>query len=266
MKLLFLGNSHIAALRDAYGQFAGDWPGVEMQFVGGHKDHLADTAVEDGVLTPLSADTAAVLANFGGSQAGVDLRRTDAVIVVGCQVAMSRAAALYRSARWAGLPTARDGVPDGCALVSEPCFGAMLQTALVGNLGARLLRILARGTEVPLYLTSQPRTTTGILGRKNHALSVLNDLVANGDGTAVSAMFDNHATTLCRALGGTFLPQPPQTIDRDVLTARAFTEGAIRLTAKGRAQQPADDLLHANAAYGRIVISQVVAAVGATAG
>jgi len=264
-RVLLLGNSHLAALRDALTRFDNLWPGMNVTCVGAHNDTLLETRCADGVLTPVSDAAKDAFKTFGGVDT-IDLNSYAAIVIVGCQFACSRASYLYRRARWAALPSlAAMTKPPNCAwaLVSEPAFNAMLYEMLSDVLGGKLLRHLRDGTDTPIYLASQPRTATGILDIEEHALTILNDAIAAGDAAAISTVFDRTAQLMCKDHGATFLRQPRQTIQSHVLTKPAFTKGAVRLSKNGRFQQPPTDILHANASYGATVLDQIAEAIGA---
>lgn len=258
LNVVVFGNSHLAAVRDGYSRHDGRWPQLNLSFVGAHQNGLAETICENDVLTPVSDDAKQSFARLGGG-AAVDLSSVDAIVVTGCGCALSRAAWLYRKARWADLPSvkANPAPTQNWSLVSKPAFSAMVQTKLVEELAGRFIRILRRGTDKPIYLCSQPRATTGVEKVGKHSLDILPKAIAAGDGAALAEMFEANAYTVCEALGVTYIPQNARTITRDLLTAPPFTKGAIRLSEKGRYAQPESDLIHANATYGKVVLDQV---------
>ena len=262
LRLCLLGNSHIAALRDAIQRTPDRWPDVDVTYVAAHKTGLLQTRLQGDALIPIDASAFTV---FGDSGI-VHLDAFDAIVVTGCEIALSRAAFLYRTARWADLPSVapmKDATTEDWQLVSEPAFAAMLQAKFVDTLGGRLVRHLRRGTDRPIFVTSQPRTGRGVLDAGPHALDILGPIIDAGDGAEVERVFEINARVVCEAIGAGYLPQPAQTVDRHVLTKPAFTNGAIRLTREGRRPQPKSDFLHANATYGALVVDQIVEAVRA---
>lgn len=264
LRVLCLGNSHLAAVRDALTRFDNLWPDMDVTCVGAHGDALLETACADGILTPLSVDAIDNFKTLGGVDT-IDLDSYDAIVVVGCQIASSRASYLYRRSRWAALPSiaqATDIASQKWTLVSKDAFSTMLYEMLAMALGGKLIRHLRQGTDRPIYLASQPRTATGIQQIEKHALTVLNDIIRDGDAAAISAMFDQTATAVCKDHNATFLMQPRQTIQDHVLTKPVFTKGAVRLSRKGRYPQPPEDILHANASYGATVLDQIAKALG----
>jgi len=263
-RVLCLGNSHLAAVRDALTRFENLWPSLDVTCVGAHGDALLETTCADGILTPISDQAIDNFQTLGGMGA-IDLNAYDAIIVVGCQVACSRASYLYRRARWAALPSVidcADIMNQPWTLVSEPAFAAMLYETLSKTLGGKFIHHLRQGTNRPIYLANQPRTATGIMDIEQHALTILNDIRRDGDAAAVSIMFERIARQLCNDHDVTLLVQPRNTIQEHVMTRPAFTKGAVRLSRQGRYPQPPQDIIHANASYGATVLDQIAKALG----
>lgn len=261
LNVCVFGNSHLAAVKDGHTKFGDRWPELNCTFVGAHKAGLAETICENGILRPLSDGAKEDFARLANLEA-VDLRKTDAIVIVGAGFAPMRSALLYHKARWADLPSVKanpDPSPDWF-LVSKPAFSAMLQAKLVAEPATRFIQILRRDIDKPIFVVSQPRLTTRIMDIGQHRLDIVRSAVNAGDAAALSALYEANAYTLCDALGVTYLAQNPNTITQDLLTADPYTKGAIRLAKLGRFTQPKEDVLHANATYGKIVLDQVRAA------
>jgi len=263
-RLLVLGNSHLAALADGWRAQPGRWPGVELRFVGAHGERLLETELRDGTLRPASAAAAQDFARLGGGE-GVALAGYDGIIIAGAMVALASAAALWREMRWVGLPSLA-AEPDlatmAPALVSRQAAQAALVARLSARLGLRLAARLRAGCDLPIWIASQPRVSETILDRPRPATRAHAEALRLGDGAALSAWFDTAATIAARQAGAAFVPQPPATITRDILTARRFTRGATRLAARPGLAQPGDDILHANGAWGAQMLDAVLGAAG----
>jgi hypothetical protein len=193
----------------------------------------------------------------------VNLDGFDALVLTGCQISLSQAVLVHKSMRWIGLPS----LPSAAnlpamkpALVSHAAARASLCAMLDDRLGPVLARHLRSGTNVPLWITSQPRYS--IAAAKSDKKHVVPYLLARrmGDGPAISALFDDAAARTASAAGATFIPQHPGTIRQDMFTALTFMRGATRLAVDPDRPQPSNDFIHANARYGALVIDQVVAA------
>lgn len=264
-RVLFLGNSHLAALREAHVRDPDRWPGVTATFIGAHKDLLLQTTVGYGRFQAATPAATAAFRKLNGID-GVDLGDVDHIVICGCLVAVSVAASLWRDARWPALPSvqrADDLAGAGPVLISDAAAKAGLAGALASRLGLHLIRHLRSGTDLPITLSSQPRSSAAIATKSRVHTRAQNALLTAGDAAQVSALFDAAAAAACAQAGASWLPQPPQTIAQDILTDIAFMRGATRLTRDpGTAPQPLDDVSHANAAYGATVLDQVAGVLG----
>lgn len=262
-RVCILGNSHIAALREAWREDSTRWPTVDATFVGAHKDLLLDTEFKDGHLLPTTKDAAEELKRLGGITA-LRLADYDAFVITGGLVSVATAATVYRDLHWPDLPSMAelDDLAAGPVLMtSRVAAVATLEEVLAGRLGPRLAGHLRGMTQAPIYLTSQPRISAEIRttrAPKTHAHRLA---LRRGDAAELSRMFEQAATRALAKHKATFLRQPPQTIAAHILTAKRYMQNAPRLTANGGIPQPLDDIRHANAAYGALVLDQIAKAV-----
>ncbi len=260
-RLCFFGNSHVAALRSGWMEHPGAWPSLSAQFVGAHKGLLLETENKNGTLTPTTRNASDAFAKLGGGT-GVDLAAFDAFVIAGCQVALSRVTTLYRDLRWPDLPslhTSENLAEMTAVLGSQAAALATLTYTLNARLGLQFLRHLREMTDKPIYLTSQPRASAALRSMKDPNTASHRAILRAGDAAAVSDLFETAAARITADFGGIFLPQPADTIEDHILTAKPFMTGAKRLTEHMDAAQPKEDLRHGNAAYGAKVISQLAA-------
>ena len=261
-RILFLGNSHLAALKDGWRSDPGRWPGIAATFLGAHKDLLLQTRVQDGRLLPITPASRAAFARLGGED-GADLAAQDLVVICGCSIALATAAMIWRDMRWDALPSL-DAVADLASmpqrLVSFAAARESLQHSLSLRLGTMLVRHLrGGGVTLPIWLASQPHVSAVIATRPRPDTRALTDALAQGDAAGLSALFRVAADRAVATAGAVFLPQPPQTITAHILTSLPFVEGATRLSARPGLLQDVDDIRHANAAYGAAVLDQIAA-------
>ena len=261
-RILFLGNSHLAAVREGWAGNPGRWPGIAATFVGAHKDLLLQTTVQDGRFLPATSASRMAFARLGGSD-GTDIAAQDLIVICGCSVALAAASMIWRDMRWAALPSL-DAVTDLAAmpqrLVSFAAARKSVQHSLSHRLGALLTRHLrACGVTQPVWLAAQPHVSAVIATRPRPDTRALNDALTQGDAAGLVALFDAAATRALAEAGATYLPQPWQTVQDDVLTALPFVQGATRLAARPGLKQDEDDIRHANAAYGAAVLDQIAA-------
>lgn len=263
-RVLCLGNSHVAMIRDAAQRFGDGWPDLSVTCVGAHRELLLETTCADGWLRPATDAAREAFALLGGGNR-VELDGFDAIVVVGCQASATRATEVWKDTRTATMTSVRrhdDPATADWALVSQAAFDAMVQTTLLETLAFRLLRHLRRGTGAPLLLVSQPRLSQKVHEVPAERYPGLHALLQSGDAPAISEAHDRNAEVLCEALGVTYLPQPEMTIREAMLTARAFSHGGKKLTEAGEYRQPPEDVLHGNATYARRVLDQIAAHFG----
>jgi hypothetical protein len=256
-RVLFLGNSHLAALRQAHLAGPGRWPGLDARFLGAHKDLLLQTTVTPERIapaTPVARDAFARLNNADGAVLG-DL---DLIVIAGCLISVQVAVRLWRVARWPGLPSL-DRAPDLAALplISGPAAAASLTAAIDSRLGLRLVRHLRRAVATPILLVAQPAPSDVVRGRSvpsTHSLVLAERL---GDGQALARLFDQAAGAALARQGAGYLPQPQDTRASALTTDPAYMEGAVRLSRRPGLPQPPEDVSHANAAFGALILDQV---------
>lgn len=260
LRLCFLGNSHIAALREAWRKTPDRWPDVEARFVGAHKDLLLKTTHRAGRLVPTGNATADAFRKLGGVE-DLTLADYDAFVITGCLVSVASAANTYRDCRWIGLPSL-EAKPDLAAgpegLLSYAAARATIQAALAARLGPVFAAHLRDMTDKPILLSSQPRVSASVKTALRASIRAHHVALDNGDAKGLSAIFEDAAACATEAAGAQYVPQPRHTIEDHILTSRTFMAGAKRLTPMGKAAQPKDDIMHANAAYGTLVIDQVI--------
>lgn len=267
LRVCLLGNSHIACLRQAWQAEPDRWPGIAPVFVGAHKNLLLDTAEVDRKLVPTSDGAARAFSELSGI-ADVDLDAQDAFVITGCLVSLGCIANLYRDARWLELPSlaaADDLAAEPAVLMSDAAVQMTAEDILSRRLGLRIARHLRAMTDRPILVTSQARVSAVIRNVSRPGVRAHLAALKAGDGAQVSDLFERSVRAVCRDTGAEFLPQPRHTIENDILTARPFMDGAVRLTPDGTTPQPPRDITHANARYGAAVLNQIAARLGITA-
>jgi len=260
-RVLILGNSHIAAVKAAHAGAPDRWPGLAVTFAGGHGDALAALVVQGGRLVARS-EAAAENLRLLNDRDDWGLAGYDVFVVVGCQVGIYRALMPYRAGRFLGLPSAAQ--PGPAVPVSRAMFGLAVQEQVVRSLGGALaLRIRAGieadGLAAQVMLAEQPRPSFDCRRSRKKFAGLLRARRL-GDGAVLTEVFEQEARA---ALPGiTLLAQPEATRHVGLFTRPRYSKGSVRLTANRHIEHPEDDFIHANAAYGALVLDQIAAAVG----
>jgi peptidoglycan hydrolase-like protein with peptidoglycan-binding domain len=262
LRVCIIGNSHVAALREAWMRDPDRWTGFSATFLGAHQDLLLQTEVRDGRLIPITDAATQTFQKISGVT-GIDLDAHDVFVIAGSSVAQATALQIYRDARWVGLPSL-----DACTdlatmaeqLISRPAALATMRAALGTRLGPRLAARLRAGTNRRIFLTAQPRVSELILKSPRPVTRLHNIAIKKGDAQALGQAFEEAAAQVLARSDTVFLPQPRETISHYVLTAQAFVKGANRLAATLDVPQAKDDIIHANGNYGALVLDQIAAA------
>lgn len=262
LRVCIIGNSHVAALREAWLQEPGRWSGFSVTFLGAHQDLLLQTEVRDGRLIATTDAAAQTFQKISGVTE-IELDAHDVFVIAGSSVAQATALQIYRDARWVSLPslaTVSDLATMPEQLISRAAAQATMRAALSTRLGPRLAQRLRGGTRRRIFLTAQPRVSEIILKSPRPVTRLHNIAIKNGDAAALGQAFEDAAVQVLAQSDTIFLPQPGQTVAHHVLTAQSYVKGANRLAASLDVPQTKDDIIHANGAYGALVLDQIAAA------
>jgi hypothetical protein len=247
-----IGNSHLSAVRFAAADPASIPTGVVLDFVGSAQSGLADVALDGQRLIATSAATQKDFQRFGAVEA-IDLTRYDFFVLVGLNLSVYGLEAFYRNYRCIGL---RDwqSLSDARELISRAVAQMIIGNRLQTSLAARLARIIGSAVDVPIFLQAQPRPGKAMLG-PNGKYPTFRKMLRRKETASLSALFESAAAQLTPY----YLPQPSGSIEDDLFTAAAYCEGSVRLTPDvGKPLlHPPDDYMHANSAYGMLVLQQL---------
>lgn len=256
MKLLVLGNSHTACLMEACreGEVTA---GHEVAFFVRSGSGVTDYALQG---TRIAASTEAMVAFLGrlGLAQEQDLAAFDALVVVASEVSLFPLVQVlnaYRVLEWGH--ELREGRPA----LTEAVLRLAFSEALMATNAARLmadLRAVPALADRPIHLLPQPFPSERLMkmGRLPAGAGVRR-LVRDGFGPPVAAVFAEELARFAAAFGAVLHLQPAETITQDCLTAEGYSTKARRLFDLNR-YQPQEDILHANLAYGRLLMAQVL--------
>lgn len=256
MKVLVFGNSHTACLMEAWreGEVAA---GHEVSFFVRSGSGVTDYALNG---TRIAASTEAMVSFLGrlGLATEQELGDFDAFAVVASEVSLFllvQTLNVYRVLDW---PQA--AASDRPAL-TEAVLRIALSEALMGTNAARLmadLRAVPGLADRPIHLLPQPFPSERLMQKgRNPAGAGFRRLLRERLGATAASLFGEELVRFAAKFGAVLHPQPAETIVQDCLTAAPFSSQARRLFDLNR-HQPPDDILHANLAYGRLVLAQVL--------
>ncbi len=255
MKVLVFGNSHAACLMEACreGEVAA---GHDVAFFVRSGSGVTDYALE-GTRIVASVGMASFL-NRLGLAVEQELADFDALVVVASEVSMFPLVQVlntYRVLEW----------PEGSRAerpaLTEAVLRIALSEALMGTSAARLmanLRAVPGLADRPIHLLPQPFPSERLMQMgRNPAGAGFRRLLREGLGAQAAAVYGEELARFAATVGAVLHLQPAETITRDCLTAQAYSTKARRLFDLNR-YQPQEDILHANLAYGRLALAQVL--------
>ncbi len=250
-RLLFIGNSHLAALKTAWD--GTPRPGYDAEFFAAPQRTYLRMSLMSGNTFGLPAEGESQrqrkIAEATNGKAAVSLADRQIIVLVGGFSATDAVAELLADCDVAGLREA--GAPS---LLSQPLFAsicaALAQNALPETGWHNRL-------DAKVVLIPRPATNETCLASTYPAFLPLQKLAANPTGALPGFVaFDTALAKLATAHGMTYLPQPTETRTAAGLTAQNFLAEGGGITA-GEAHKRGDHA-HMNAAYGAAVVETLL--------
>ncbi|MFC7702801.1 hypothetical protein ACFQXB_01170 [Plastorhodobacter daqingensis] len=259
MKGCIFGNSHSAALLKAWREHEGAWPGLSLDFFVRSGVGVQGHRLDGPVIRAEDPDFRDMLEKLGLHHE-IDLSGYDFLAVVGSEISPFKSVAILRDNQIFGWRTNDLARP----VISEKVLRAALADSLRAANGARLLAQLRAvfQADKPIYVLTQPFPAAKHIDSPK--LATFRRQIRQGDATRFARLYNEVAATVVEELGGLYLPQPQETVFKWVLTREKFTMGAPRLT-NLRLKQAQDDILHANADYGQVVLNDLAGRLGLAA-
>ena len=260
MRVLVIGNSHAACLIEAWrsrGAEPARAAGLAMDFFARAGAALTEFACDAGRVFAPTPEGRAFQQRLGQKESFM-LADYDSIVVIGHELSIFRLVQIVGRSHVLGWPY--DNRPD-LAVITRACLRDALADALDATNAARILRQLGpalAATGQRLLAVPQPFPSPAICEGRTKAMHFARICEA-GIGPQCRELFNSVAETRMAALGALFLPQPPQTVVDGILTRTAFTTGAKRLVDLTK-PQATGDVLHANAAYGALILNDIASA------
>lgn len=259
MRACVLGNSHLGMLAAAFNEAPPE--NTELVFCG--KPGLVSSDF-DLKGTILSAGTAGLRDHFEklNTPEHLALSEFDMIVFVGLTASVYDVSGLVSAHRVSGWPRTEELLRknDGNNSDSLPL---LTQSALLDSLieitktrtTFELLRRLREVTDIPAFIVPQPYPSTRVL-RPGNKHPTFKRIYRDGDGAhAVAALVQSYETAF-GGIGDTrLLVQSPRTVSHSFLTRRRFSRNSVRINHE--AKQSPDDVLHANANFGRTVMNRL---------
>lgn len=255
MRVLVFGNSHAACLMEAWREGV-VCAGHEVAFFVRSGSGVTDYAL-NGTRIAASEAMASFLERLGLA-AEQDLAGFDALVVVASEVSMFPLVQVLNSYRVLEWPERSRAERPA---LTEAVLRIALSEALMGTSAARLiadLRAVPGLADRLIHLLPQPYPSERLMQMgRNPSGAGFRRLLREGLGAQAARVYSEELTRFAGRFGAVLHPQPAESITQDCLTALGYSTKARRLFDLNR-HQPQEDILHANLAYGRLVLAQIL--------
>lgn len=254
-KLCLIGNSHLAAVRWAWDNIAGQHPAIEADFFSQHTENLVHASLTpEGHLDAGPEPFRGVLAAQKGvvTPQAIDLSGYDAVVLVGLAFGPRIAVQPYRRFTFMGLKR-RD-----TQAISRDQYMTAVRRAARETSAVHLAALLAGRHRLLLVPCALP----GERGRADlefKSLDAFRMAEEADDGAALMALYGAYCAELEKT-GVTMVFQPPETVTSGLWTFDTFNKDVVYTRAGS--VRPDNDYYHMNADYGALVWREVIAALG----
>lgn len=254
MKILVIGNSHAACLIEAWRERQAEHPGVEIDFFARGGAAQDEYLIDGGRLSAPTEAGAAFQAKLG-QKAEFEISAYDRIATIGHGLSAFKLVRILNKNHILGWAYRNE---HDLPVITETCLRDALADYLHDCNATRILQRLrpAITTEQQLFALPQPYPSEVVLDGPAKAVGFVR-LCRAGIAKASQHLYEKVAAAHLKALGATFLPQPGETVAEGVLTARRFTLGANCLYDLNQPQPPQDEL-HANSAYGGLLLRQIL--------
>ena len=254
MKGCIVGNSHLAALKLGWKEIAHDFPKIELDFFGSHRDSMMRTEVRDGRLVAFDSKVRSKLKMTGGHH-NIDLARYDFFVIVGMGFGLHPTLAILDTHSVPAIRSKHHHLISDAALADAMC------DVLRGSTAGHIYWLLYTHTTVPIFIVPQPLSAEGILnaGRRGAIYRRLRDARMQ------KRVADVYSAASLAALSGhtDVVHQPPETVTSDIYTRAIYSDGSVRLNIDQDLKHPEADHAHMNARYGKVMLRELIARIEA---
>ncbi len=262
MKVCVIGNSHAGMMVRALD--VAPVPDLTCQFFASPGTGPVDfNLTPDGILNSSNPAVRAKLDAYGMQQEA-NLASFDLIVLVAMGGSVFTVQSLLGDHvvyGWPGAQAAVDALStndpdDGPPLLSRQAMTDAVVARIQNGLAHAYATAIRRFLSVPILVVTQPAPSVALLDMRGK-FPQIRKMHRRGDGpSATGLLTEAQRIAFAKTSGVHVLMQPQDTLADRFLTRSEFTTGASRL--KSGSQQPDDDMLHANARYGRLVWDQIL--------
>jgi hypothetical protein len=246
MRICFVGNSHLAAVKLGWDAACDEYPDVSASFFGAPSAGLLQMRRNKGgyLVSTDDALTARLKALWGTDRFRPD--DYDLLCLVGMAMSALTVGRLYRAFR----SSAHRNRNGDFRLVSPECFQAAANGLAASSLSAHVLQKIRAVSERPVVIAAKAAPCPAP-GKDHCPAGWVKDMLDVGDDRL---LFDTFAEAVRQLPGADFfLPQPESTQLNLLVTKPEYGEGSQRLKAE-LSKHEEEETNHMNAAYGALVI------------
>lgn len=257
-RILVIGNSHVAALRNAWADDEHRWDAWDFAFFGLPGSDLSKLHMTDGVLGTKNRQIRARMRRYSQLKA-LDTTGYDAFVIVGgySLIATAGFSMAHRASDFPSVRAAGGDDTNDYLLVGKGLFEGGLDARLISTAAGHILRQLApMGRPILIVPEPLPAPDCGDDAEKFGAYA---DLIRRGDQPIWAALFQA-AARRCFGDRAQLLGWPGEAVQDGAFTRADLMRGSMRLDLAEMVPHPVNEYAHANAAYGAIVMDQIAAA------
>lgn len=270
-RVLLIGNSHLAAPRNALRDWPERWPGFAPHFFGLPGTSLGRLQMAGGVLGSDDPEIRRQINFYNGTP---NLSVTDYqvfVVVGGINLAqICRLQSLHRTmsfpsvqaraevADWATIGGEIGAEPE-ISLISDGFMQAMIARRIRNSAAVQLIYRLAGLGQAPILFLPGPYPSIEALSQKRGEMAAM---ALRGDAGAFLAHFREALAEITSDVA-VLIEQPSDTIAKQSFTAARWMRGSLRLNNLRDIRHGQDEVEHANTDFGGRQIDQIIAALAA---
>jgi hypothetical protein len=252
IRLLLLGNSHLAAVKLGWDARRSEESDVQVSFFGAPAKWTQHADLTEGTISTANAPLAKKFVRVSGKQS-VHLHDFDAVALVGMYFGFADVLRLLRQVHLFTTPPLR----PKSQLVSKACLEQMFVDFLSQSSAIDLATRIRPGFHKPLLLVPTPLPAERFLDAP--------PLVGATSRTFRQSMgelfeiYERAASQTTAKVPLTVVQQPSPTIASTGLTKDRFSQDSVRLLGEGH-KHPDEDYVHMNTEFGIEMLGAIVAA------
>lgn len=256
-RVLLIGNSHLAAPRNALRERPDNWPDFKPDMFGLPGRRIGELVLRDGVLQSDDPEIRRLI-TFYNDIPQLAVTGYDAFVVLGGS-SFAQICAVQTSHRSAGFPSVAAGIP--CELCSEGFMDAMLRRRILASTAMRLIRQLAGLARAPILFLPAPLPSQDCQSGPDQEQALVS-LSRRGDGASFYRRYLDQLHDLMADLA-VVVEQPPDTVVQEVFTESSWMRGSLRLNSRQDVRHGPAEYGHGNSRYGARQIDQILAALQA---